>query len=500
MPARKPWDHDAVTPTEGTWLQKDKIKVLLLEGISDTAVAALNASGYVNVERLPKALDGATLKNALGGVHLLGIRSRTHLTDEVIGMADSLIAIGCFSVGTNQVDLVAAQRKGIPVFNAPFSNTRSVAELTMAEIVMLLRGVFPKSVSAHHGGWDKSAVGCREVRGKTLGIIGYGNIGSQLAVLAEAMGMRVMYYDRTDKLRHGNVETAVTLDDLLAKSDIVTMHVPETADTQDMIGEREIRLMRTGACFINNSRGTVVELHALAAALRDKHLAGAAVDVFPTEPSSNSERFVSPLQGLDNVILTPHVGGSTEEAQERIGAEVARKFVEYSDNGSTTGAVNFPQVLLPPRSSGTRFIHVHRNVPGGLGRLNEAFAQRGVNIAAQYCQTDSEIGYVVLDVEGSVQDAPGLLADIRGIPNTICARLCLSRSTSRTFLISTRASAIWLPPRLMQGDGSSYSSAGDGKEQSVRFIETALKYGTKRSHKHFEDVSTKVVASRSKPR
>jgi len=488
-----------VTQTEGTWLQKDKIKVLLLEGISDTAVAALQASGYVNVERLPKALDGPTLKKAVGGVHLLGIRSRTQLTEDVIGAADSLIAVGCFSVGTNQVDLVAAQRKGVPVFNAPFSNTRSVAELTIAEIVMLFRGVFPKSVSAHQGGWDKSAVGCHEVRGKTLGIIGYGNIGSQLAVIAEAMGMRVIYHDRADKLRHGNVEPAATLEELLAKSDVVTMHVPETADTQDMIGEREIRLMKPGACFINNSRGTVVDLDALAGALREKRLAGAAVDVFPVEPGSNSDKFVSPLQGLDNVIITPHIGGSTEEAQERIGAEVARKFVDYSDNGSTTGAVNFPQVLLPPRSTGTRFIHVHRNVPGELGRLNEVFARRKINIAAQYCQTDSEIGYVVLDVEGGVNDASGLLADIRALSDTICARLCLSRSTSRTFLISTQASAVWLPARRAQLEGPSFA-ATDDKERSTRFIQTALKLGAERNRKHIERDPAKVVPLKSKPR
>lgn len=471
---------------EVTWLQKDKIKVLLLEGISDTAVATLQTSGYVEVERLPKALDGPALKAALRGVHLLGIRSRTKLTADVLSSADSLMAVGCFSVGTNQVDLVAAQRKGVPVFNAPFSNTRSVAELTIAEIVMLFRGVFPKSASAHQGGWDKSAVGCHEARGKTLGIIGYGNIGSQLAVMAEAMGMRVLYHDRADKLRHGNVEPAASLEDLLAKSDIVTLHVPETADTQNMIGEREIRLMKPGACFINNSRGTVVDLDALAAALREKHLAGAAVDVFPVEPSSNTDEFVSPLRGLNNVIITPHIGGSTEEAQERIGAEVARKFVDYSDNGSTTGAVNFPQVLLPTRSTGTRFIHVHRNVLGELGRLNEVFAHRKINIAAQYCQTDSEIGYVVLDVEGSLDDASGLLTDIRALPNTICARLCLSRSTSRAFLISTLASAVWLPARR--------------PDQSARMLKTVLRFGAQKGPKPSGHDPAKAMVLRSKPR
>ena len=482
---------------EGAWLHKDKIKILLLEGISTSAQSVLKASGYANIERLPKALDEAALVTALGGVHLLGIRSRTQLTDAVIDAADSLIAIGCFSVGTNQVSLTAARRKGIPVFNAPFSNTRSVAELTIAEIVMLLRGVFPKSVAAHQGDWDKSATGSREVRGKTLGIIGYGNIGSQLAVLAEAMGMRVIYHDRTDKLRHGNVEPAATLDELLARSDIVTMHVPETPDTRDMIGAREIRHMKQGACFINNSRGSVVDLEALAAALRDKHLAGAAIDVFPHEPSSNTEKFVSPLQGLGNVILTPHVGGSTEEAQERIGAEVARKFVDYSDDGSTTGAVNFPQVLLPPRSSGTRFIHVHRNVPGGLGRLNDAFAHRGVNIAAQYCQTDSEIGYVVVDVEGRVRDAESLLADIRAIPDTICARSCLSRSSSRTFLISMRAASMWLPPHHA---AAAATRAGVHKRQAAPILDGGGRLDAEGPPRYADPLTPKVVPLRTKPR
>jgi D-3-phosphoglycerate dehydrogenase len=368
------------------------------------------------------------LREALQGVRLLGIRSRTQISAEVIDGIRSLVAIGCFSVGTNQVDLAACRTMGIPVFNAPFSNTRSVAELTMAEIVMLMRRIFPKSVSAHAGGWDKSAVGSNEVRGKTLGIVGYGNIGTQLAVIAEALGMRVIYYDHTDKLRHGNVEPADSLDELLAKADIVTLHVPETPATQGMIGAREIAAMKRGAIFINNARGTVVDLEALAAALKRNHLSGAAVDVFPVEPSSNAEKFASPLQGLDNVILTPHVGGSTEEAQERIGAEVARKFVEYSDVGSTTGAVNFPQVQLPPRPAGTRFIQVQRNLPGELGRLNEVFAHHKVNIAAQHYQTDGELGYVVLDADGQVPDAEDIVREIRAMSGTIRARMLYRRT------------------------------------------------------------------------
>jgi D-3-phosphoglycerate dehydrogenase / 2-oxoglutarate reductase len=411
-----------------TSLPKDNIKILLLEGISDTAVGIMRAAGYTNIERHTKALDGAALRSALKGVRLLGIRSRTQINAETIDGIRSLVAIGCFSVGTNQVDLQACAVMGIPVFNAPFSNTRSVAELTIAEIVMLMRRVFPKSVSAHAGGWDKSAVGSREVRGKTLGIVGYGNIGSQLAVLAEAFGMRVLYYDHTDKLRHGNVEPVDTLDELLAKSDVISLHLPETPNTQGMIGAREVAKMKPGAIFINNARGTVADLQAVAAALKSKQLSGAAVDVFPIEPSSNSEKFDSPMQGLENVILTPHVGGSTEEAQERIGAEVARKFVEYSDVGSTTGAVNFPQVQLSPRPAGTRFIQVQRNLPGELGRLNEIFARHKVNIAAQHYQTAGDLGYVVLDADGSVADAEQIVTEIRGLAGTIRARLLYRRA------------------------------------------------------------------------
>ena len=407
---------------------KDKIKILLLEGISDTAVNTLRAAGYTNVERLTKALEGNALREALKGVSMVGIRSRTQLTAEALDGMRSLVAVGCFSVGTNQVDLDAARHMGLPVFNAPFSNTRSVAELTIAEIVMLFRRIYPKSVAAHAGGWDKSAVGANEVRAKTLGIIGYGNIGSQLAMLAEAMGMRVIYFDRTDKLRHGNVEPTDTLAELLGKADVVSLHVPETPETKGMIGAQEFAQMKTGAYFINNARGTVFDVDALAAALRSKHLAGAAVDVFPVEPKANSDRFVSPLQDLDNVILTPHVGGSTEEAQERIGSEVARKFVEFSDVGSTQGAVNFPQVQLPPRPAGTRFIQVQKNLPGELGRLNDVFAKHGVNIAAQYYQTDGEIGYVVLDADGMVSDAATVLDEIRGLSGTVRARILYRRT------------------------------------------------------------------------
>src|SRR5579871_2687951 len=401
----------------------EQAKLLLLENVNDSAVELLQSSGFSTIERLPKALDGQALHKALKGVSLLGIRSRTSLTQEIFAAADHLAAVGCFSVGTNQVDLNAARRRGIPVFNAPFSNTRSVAELVIGEIVMLLRQIFPRSVSAHDGGWDKSAAGSREVRGRTLGIVGYGNIGSQLSTLAEAMGMRVIFFDRTDKLRHGNTEPVEKLAELLAQSDVVSLHVPETPETHNMIGADELRLMKPGALLINNSRGTVVDLDALASALRHGHLAGAALDVFPVEPSSNSERFQSPVQGLSNVILTPHIGGSTEEAQERIGREVARKLIDYCFNGSTMGAVNFPQVQLHTRAHGVRFSHVHHNVPGMLRRLNEVFLQRDINIAAQYLETDAEIGYVVLDVDLDGPDCSELLQDIRGLDGTISARL-----------------------------------------------------------------------------
>ena len=411
----------------GLSFPKDKIKVLLLEGIHESGVELFEAAGYTNVTRLTKALDGAELREALQGVHIVGIRSRTKLTEEVFEAADRLIAVGCFSVGTNQVNLNAARSRGIPVFNAPFSNTRSVAELVIGEIVMLLRRIFSRSVSAHEGGWDKSATDSLEVRGKTLGIVGYGNIGSQLSTLAEGMGMKVIYFDITDKLRHGNTEPCVTLDELLGQADVVSMHVPETPQTKNMMGEAQFKAMKKGAFFINNARGTVVDLDALAQALKDKHLRGAAIDVFPKEPAGNADKFVSPLQGLENVILTPHIGGSTEEAQERIGAEVARKLVDYSDIGSTAGAVNFPQVQLPPRPTGTRYMHVHRNVPGMMVKLNNIFSSLGMNIASQFLQTDGEVGYVVIEADGTREDCEQVLEEIRALEGTLRARIIYER-------------------------------------------------------------------------
>jgi D-3-phosphoglycerate dehydrogenase len=411
-------------------ISREAVKILLLEGVNDSAVELIASSGLTRIERVAKALDAQALRAALEGIALLGIRSRTQLTPEVFSATKELIAVGCFSVGTNQVDLDAARQRGIPVFNAPFSNTRSVAELVIGEIVMLLRRILPRSTAAHDGGWDKSADGSREVRGRTLGIIGYGNIGSQLSMLSEAMGMRVIYYDHTDRLRHGNTEPVESLEALLSQSDIVSLHVPETPATHGMIGDAQLRLMQRGSYLINNSRGTVVDLDALAGALRDGHLAGAAVDVFPVEPSSNADRFHSPLQGLANVILTPHIGGSTEEAQERIGREVARKMIDYVDSGSTMGAVNFPQVQLPARPQGSRFSHVHRNVPGMMRRLNEVFLMRDINIVAQYLETHREIGYVVIDADLTGHLSHQVLAQLCALDGTIRARLVYDHEAS----------------------------------------------------------------------
>ncbi|KST60474.1 3-phosphoglycerate dehydrogenase [Methylobacterium sp. GXS13] len=402
-------------------------RIVLTENIASTARQVFAQAGLDDVQLLSHAI-GLPDAPRIADTNVLGIRSRTTITAALLDALPKLTAIGCFSVGTNQVDLAAARARGVPVFNAPFSNTRSVAELTIGEIVMLLRRILPRSASAHAGGWDKSAAGSFEVRGKTLGIVGYGNIGSQLSNLAEAMGMRVIFHDLTDKLRHGNTEPVESLDSLLAASDVVSLHVPETPATHGLMSAERIRAMKPGAYLINNSRGTVVDLEALAQALRDGRLGGAAIDVFPVEPTSNAERFVSPLQGLPNVILTPHIGGSTEEAQDRIGAEVARKLVDYAQTGSTLGAVNFPQVQLPPRLSGARFLHVHRNVPGVLGQINAIFSSRTLNIDAQYLQTDGDFGYVVVDASVQLPEADAVLQALRRIDGTVRARHLAQRA------------------------------------------------------------------------
>ncbi|MDQ3060646.1 MAG: phosphoglycerate dehydrogenase [Pseudomonadota bacterium] len=404
-----------------TSIDKQKIKFLLLEGIHPSAIDVLRTAGYTQIESLAGALPDDELKKKIADVHFVGIRSRTQLTAEVFAQASKLTAVGCFCIGTNQVDLQAARERGIAVFNAPFSNTRSVAELVLAEAILLLRGVPEKSAVAHRGGWLKSAENAYEIRGKTLGIVGYGSIGTQLSVLAEALGMRVMFFDVVTKLPLGNAHQVAKLSDLLAQSDVVSLHVPETQATQWMIGAPEIAAMKPGGVLINASRGTVVEIEPLAEALRQKKLLGAAIDVFPVEPRSNKDMFESPLRGLDNVILTPHVGGSTMEAQENIGIEVAEKLVKYSDNGTSTSSVNFPEVALPAHPGKHRLLHIHHNVPGVLSKINKVFSDNHINIASQYLQTNEAVGYVVIDIDAAHSDMA--LAKLAQVPGTIRSRV-----------------------------------------------------------------------------
>ena len=398
-----------------TSLDKSKIKILLLEGVHSSAVQTFTKAGYSNVELLAHALEGDELKAKIADVHFVGVRSRTQLTREVLEAAKKLVGNGCYCIGTNQVDLIAAQEKGIVVFNAPYSNTRSVAELVLAEAILLLRGIPEKNAVAHRGGWLKSADNAFEIRGKTLGIVGYGSIGTQLSVLAEGLGMHVLFHDVVAKLPLGNAHQAASLEDLLSRSDIVTLHVPELPSTQWMMGEKEFAAMKPGSIFINAARGTVVVIDELAKALKSGKLLGAAVDVFPVEPKSNKDEFISPLRGLDNVILTPHIGGSTMEAQANIGLEVADKLVRYSDNGTTISAVNFPEVALPEHPGQNRILHVHHNVPGVLSAINQVFAENGINVAGQYLRTHEKLGYVVIDLEpGSSALALEILAQVPG--------------------------------------------------------------------------------------
>jgi D-3-phosphoglycerate dehydrogenase len=385
----------------GTSLGKEKIKVLLLESIDPSAGDTFKADGYMNVAAQKKALSEAELCEEIRGAHLLGIRSRTRVTQRVLERADKLIAIGCFGIGTDQVDVAAAEARGIPVFNAPFSNTRSVAELVLAEIVMLCRGIPQRNAAAHRGEWLKSVAGATEVRGKTLGIVGYGHIGTQIGLLAEAVGMRVLYRDVEPKLALGNAVPVESLRTLLQRADVVTLHVPDTAQTFHLIGAEQLGWMKKTAQLINASRGNVVDLDALAWALEAGQIAGAAIDVFPSEPESNAQRFESPLRRFDNVLLTPHVGGSTVEAQESIGLEVTAKLLRFSNKGSTVTAVNFPEVALPEHAGKHRLLHTHRNVPGMLAAMNAVLAAAKINIASQYLETSRQIGYAVIDVDGA---------------------------------------------------------------------------------------------------
>lgn len=403
-----------------TSYEKANLRFLLLEGVHESAVRTLEATGYTNVERLSKSLPEDELIRTLPSFHFLGIRSRTQVTASVLEAGKRLTAIGAFCIGTNQVDLDAAMLKGVPVFNAPFSNTRSVAELVLAEMILLLRAIPEKNAAAHRGAWLKSADASHEARGKTLGIVGYGNIGTQLGVLAEALGMKVVYHDIVTKLPLGNAQPAGRLADLLAQADVVSLHVPETPSTRNLIRAETLARMKPGAVLVNASRGTVVDIDALADALRRGTLSGAAIDVFPDEPESNAQAFTSPLREFDNVILTPHVGGSTLEAQENIGIEVAEKLARYSDTGATLSAVNFPEVSLPRAAGKHRLLHIHRNVPGVLSEINAVFSENAINIGGQYLQTNAKVGYVLIDVD---QEASELALDkLRHVKGTIRCR------------------------------------------------------------------------------
>ncbi|WP_110654524.1 phosphoglycerate dehydrogenase [Salinicola halimionae] len=409
-----------------TSLDKSKIKILLLEGIHQSAVDTLLNAGYTNIETLSTSLTEEDLIEKIRDVHFIGIRSRTQLNERVFAAAEKLTAVGCFCIGTNQVDLDAALKRAIPVFNAPYSNTRSVAELVLAETVMLLRGIPEKNARAHQGGWLKSAKNSHETRGKTLGIVGYGSIGAQLSVLAESLGLDVLYYDVVTKLAMGNARQVGSLGELLARADVVSLHVPDLPSTRWMIGAEQIALMKQGGILINASRGSVVDIEALAESLKSGKLLGAAIDVFPVEPKGADEEFTSPLRGLENVILTPHIGGSTLEAQQNIGIEVAEKLVTYSDNGTTITSVNFPEVALPSHPDKHRLLHIHENVPGVLFEINRVLSENGINIAGQFLQTNDKVGYVVIDVDKAY--GKQALEALKQVDHTLRLRVLYSES------------------------------------------------------------------------
>ena len=407
-----------------TSLDKSKIKFLLLEGIHESALRTLKSHGYKNIEAVKGSISEQELLKKVKDIHFIGIRSRTQLTDVVFSAAEKLLAVGCFCIGTNQVNLDAALTKGVPVFNAPYSNTRSVAELVIAQAILLLRMVPEKNLLAHQGIWQKSAAGSFEARGKKLGIVGYGSIGSQLSVLAESMGMKVFLHDSVTKLPLGNANKVDSLEALMRECDVLSLHVPENRETRNMIGADELKWMKPESVVINASRGSVVDLDALAVALRENRIAGAAIDVFPHEQASNQDEFTSPLRGIPNCILTPHVGGSTMEAQENIGIEVSEKLIKYSDNGSSFNSVNFPEVTLPAYSGKHRLLHIHQNRPGVLSEINIVFAKNGININSQYLQTNNEVGYVVMDVDA--EHSKEALNRLNEIDGTIRCRVLFS--------------------------------------------------------------------------
>ena len=407
-----------------TSLDKSKIKFLLLEGIHESALRTLKSHGYKNIEAVKGSISEQELLKKVTDIHFIGIRSRTQLTEVVFSAAEKLLAVGCFCIGTNQVNLDAALTKGVPVFNAPYSNTRSVAELVIAQAILLLRRVPEKNLLAHQGIWQKSAAGSFEARGKKLGIVGYGSIGSQLSVLAESMGMKVFLHDSVTKLPLGNAIQVDSLEALMRECDVLSLHVPENPETRNMIGANELQWMRPESVLINASRGSVVDLDALAEALKENRIAGAAIDVFPREPASNRDEFLSPLRGIPNCILTPHVGGSTMEAQENIGIEVCEKLIKYSDNGTSFNSVNFPEVTLPAYFGKHRLLHIHQNRPGVLSEINTVFSKSGINISSQYLQTNNEVGYVVMDVDA--EHSKEALNRLNEISGTIRCRVLFS--------------------------------------------------------------------------
>ncbi len=400
---------------------RNKIKILLLENISDAAVAELHFGGYADIKKINGALSESDLIKAVKGVHLIGIRSKTQITAKVIEAADKLLAVGAFCIGVNQVDLRAATEKGVAVFNAPYSNTRSVAELIIGLCVMLIRKIADKNAAAHRGEWLKDAAGSFELRGKTLGIIGYGNIGSQVSYLAEAMGMNVIYYDSAIKLPLGNARQVRDLSELLEQSNIVTLHVPSDATTRDMINAETLQVLQAGSILINYSRGDVVDLNALKSAIDEGVVAGAAVDVFPIEPEKTGDSFKCVLRNLPNVILTPHIGGSTEEAQANIGLDVTAKLIKYLELGISEGSHTVPPVNLPPQEGAHRILHIHKNIPGVLGEINSRLSKRGINIVGQYLKTNDDIGYVILDVGTKISKEA--LEILKEVPGTVRARM-----------------------------------------------------------------------------
>ncbi|MCW3086933.1 MAG: D-3-phosphoglycerate dehydrogenase [Sediminibacterium sp.] len=394
---------------------KERINILFLENISDKAVERFKQNGYTNVRKLSSALSEEELIREIKDVHLLGIRSKTHISARVLAAAHKLQAIGCFCIGVNQVDLKAAMRAGVVVFNAPYSNTRSVAELVIGASILLIRRIPDKNRAAHEGIWMKEAKGSYELRGKTLGIIGYGNIGSQVSVLAEGLGMKVLFYDTETKLPLGNASSAKNMKDLVSQSDIISLHVPETGQTKNLVNKALIRSFKKGAILINYARGEVVDLKALATAILEGHLNGAAIDVYPLEPEKNGDRFETPLQGVPNVILTPHIGGSTEEAQQNIGEDVSIKLFQYLERGITNGSHTVPAIGLPPVENAHRILHIHHNIPGVLSAINTTLSKNNINIVGQYLKTNDEIGYVVLDVDKKLsKQAVELLKEVKG--------------------------------------------------------------------------------------